>query len=766
MRIDPSHIWMNRETALASWQRIITVLVLLALIVAVTGFHTLPVLAGGSTCTGALDVPLGSAESGVGGSVDKSTHPDDWYKVYMPSGFLDIRIKNNFYSSTDLTFTLWEHCCEPACWLDPGWEVPKDSDGWIYDIPVTAGYYYFGFHHNGDESGSCSFNWYVHHEEPNEPPTAYIDSISPNPATQGTDTVSFSGHGTDPDGSVTGWNWRSSIDGQLSTSDSFSKPASELSVGPHTIYFKVKDNDGVWSTEDAESLTIQSGPNEPPTAYIDSISPNPATQGTDTVSFTGHGTDSDGSVVAYRWVSSMDGQLSTSSSFSKPASELSVGTHTIYFEVQDDDGAWSTLDSETLTISVIIPEWRKEIQVGDILLHRDSWLIHCLIGQEMTHAGIYVGDGWVVESLVADANDDCSNGVAKHRIECWDYPNDSCVELRRVGSATIAQRIAAAEWAIEQTERDPLPGFTDLATVLQGIVSCEGKQSAPVSETWYCTELVWASYYNQGVDLDHSDWGSCLSIITPDELRESTYLVAQHTEEECLDCLGWLKIEARCPVELRVTDPEGLTISKESNEISGAMYVVFDSDEDGDPSKIIGIPEPKPGDYHIEVIPDTDASPTDTYGLIASVGDSSMVLAEDTSVADIPDVPYVLTVTIPGELPGLPCFIATATYGTAMADEVQILRDFRDDYLLSNPLGQSLVDIYYRISPPIAEFITDHPTLKAIVKVALVPAITMSTIVVATTAVEKMAILGLLVLVSVAVAIWAARRRKKGSEYA
>ena len=183
----------------------------------------------------------------------------------------------------------------------------------------------------------------------NHPPTAYIDSLTPNPAEQG-QAVSFSGHGADPDvgDSITAHNWRSSIDGQLSTSSSFTR--SNLSVGTHTIYFKVKDSHNTWSTEVTKTLTINPV-NQPPTAIIDSVTPNPAEQGKDIVSFTGHGTDSDGSVVAYNWRSSIDGQLSTSSSFTKPASELSVGTHTIYFKVQDDDGAWSTEDIEELVIN-------------------------------------------------------------------------------------------------------------------------------------------------------------------------------------------------------------------------------------------------------------------------------------------------------------------------------------------------------------------------------------------------------------------------------
>jgi hypothetical protein len=119
-----------------------------------------------------------------------------------------------------------------------------------------------------------------------------------------------------------------------------------------------------------------------------------------------------------------------------------------------------------------------------------------------------------------------------------------------------------------------------------------------------------------------------------------------------------------------------------------------------------------------------------------------------------------LTITVPEV-----CFIATAAYGTPMAEEIQILREFRDKYLLTNPLGQALVDVYYRVSPPVAEFITEHPSLKPVVRTGLLPAVAMSAVAVNTTPVEKMAIVGLLVLVSVAVAVWVTRRRGRGPEY-
>jgi hypothetical protein len=53
--------------------------------------------------------------------------------------------------------------------------------------------------------------------------------------------------------------------------------------------------------------------NTPPTASIDSITPNPAEPG-QPVQFIGQGTDAEGSVEAYQWESSIDGSLSDLSS--------------------------------------------------------------------------------------------------------------------------------------------------------------------------------------------------------------------------------------------------------------------------------------------------------------------------------------------------------------------------------------------------------------------------------------------------------------------
>jgi hypothetical protein len=73
------------------------------------------------------------------------------------------------------------------------------------------------------------------------------------------------------------------------------------------------------------------------------------------------------------------------------------------------------------------------------------------------------------------------------------------------------------------------------------------------------------------------------------------------------------------------------------------------------------------------------------------------------------------------------CLIATATYGSELAPQVQTLRELRDSKLLHTESGsyfmQGFNDFYYSFSPAIADMERENPVFREAVKLAITPMI-------------------------------------------
>lgn len=76
-----------------------------------------------------------------------------------------------------------------------------------------------------------------------------------------------------------------------------------------------------------------------------------------------------------------------------------------------------------------------------------------------------------------------------------------------------------------------------------------------------------------------------------------------------------------------------------------------------------------------------------------------------------------------GLLDGKNCFVATAAFGSEMAPQVEMLRQFRGKYLLQNSFGKSFVEFYYKHSPAFADWIAKSEFRRAAARVILAPVI-------------------------------------------
>jgi len=93
----------------------------------------------------------------------------------------------------------------------------------------------------------------------------------------------------------------------------------------------------------------------------------------------------------------------------------------------------------------------------------------------------------------------------------------------------------------------------------------------------------------------------------------------------------------------------------------------------------------------------------------------------------IPQTEAVVQPSTPPTEEGGGCLIATATYDSELAPQVQMLREIRDNQLLQTESGTMFMstfnDVYYSFSPYIADYERENPVFKEIVKAGLTPMI-------------------------------------------
>jgi len=727
----------------------------------------------------------------------------------------------------------------------------------------------------------------------NQPPTAYIDTISPNPAGQYA-SILFSGHGTDPDGTITGYYWQSSIDGLLSDTSSFY--SLYLSVGTHTITYKVKDDDGVWSSPVSKTLTIivntppykpstPSGPttgsadysytystitsdfegdnvrygwdwnsdlivdewtgysssgttinidhswsktgkyyvsvkaedklgtrssfseslsvnikevvnhppntpkipsgsttgntgvlygystsatdsdgdnvrygwdwngdkridgwtsynpsgntitsknswwagtyyiqvlaedkkgaqsgwssslkvtisgNKKPVAFIDKIDPTyAATQ--ETISFEGHGTDSDGQIIVYRWKSSIDGIISDKATFQK--SGLSPGRHTISFWVKDNSGQWSdaTISYPGILIVKGMIFRPKELTKFPYLYTFEKSDHHeypPYTTKARASTQYYSGAMCSGSSAFLGCCDSWAQIGSEFTITTTKKVTLSTLYMSKGGKLNVLPigfsssaidltlyKKVGSSWSPIYGQSKEVDPFFDWNDFLEFILWLASLGTIGLGAVHSFMELIENGYriynieaFTAALIAKNCDYNSITSnslTLTP-----GTYKIANKLSSSAsggifgcgnaarVGCLPYLAINevsstnaiytksdstinlriiTDSKIDVNVTDSKGQFINKTSSKIPYATYRESDVDYDNESEDLIIIPNPINGEYKINVIPNSDAYPDDTFSIMYTTDGSNFeYIAENVKISDIPTEPYSIEIT-------------------------------------------------------------------------------------------------------------------------
>jgi len=308
------------------------------------------------------------------------------------------------------------------------------------------------------------------------------------------------------------------------------------------------------------------------------------------------------------------------------------------------------------------------LEIGDILLMRHTSPV---IWGEWKHAGMYVGENTVIEAPGV------GNTVTANTLDEWLYPKRKCVRVLEVQTASVEDRIAAAEFAKGEVGQ----GY-DLLSLANRFTN--NRKQADGQYGWYCSELVWGAYY------DATDGRIDLSIVDPNlgkefpeslhdivlpvhlDLSLDTKMRCEHIEEwpeESSMAKGLFyyssalsdaasnsdvsKMQSNLmitsgdlsntPIKIKITDPEGFILNDSLSEIDDAYIYYYD--ENGNQNTFSIILNPKDGEYHIEIIPET--SPSEDHLLTLMEGQSDQnsnavtkILLQNQLVSAISDTHY------------------------------------------------------------------------------------------------------------------------------
>ncbi|MGW8325072.1 MAG: CFI-box-CTERM domain-containing protein, partial [Desulfobacterales bacterium] len=190
-----------------------------------------------------------------------------------------------------------------------------------------------------------------------------------------------------------------------------------------------------------------------------------------------------------------------------------------------------------------------------------------------------------------------------------------------------------------------------------------------------------------------------------------------------------------------VVTPTSVTTNGAGDEASFTVRLLSEPSANGEPFVEVILPVSS-SDLTVGTVDKSTLTFTDSNwyedqtitvtSLVSSSQTYKIILAEANSADTDYDGLNPTDVTVKNvgsDSEGSGCFIATAAYGSSMEPHVKIMRQFRDRFLIGNTVGKIFVHLYYTYSPPIADFIAKHDSLRILVRMSLFPVVGLSWIV-------------------------------------
>jgi len=166
-----------------------------------------------------------------------------------------------------------------------------------------------------------------------------------------------------------------------------------------------------------------------------------------------------------------------------------------------------------------------------------------------------------------------------------------------------------------------------------------------------------------------------------------------------------------------ITMNGGYSVAANFEEIPSVQYDLTTFSTEGG-----SVTEPGEGVFTFDggTVADLVATPDEGYQFVDWTGDvDTIVDIEAAATAITMNGDYSATANFVAA-PSGGCFIATAAYGTPTAEQIDVLREFRDSVLLESTAGSQFVSLYYQLSPPVADFIAGNELLRTLVREFLI----------------------------------------------